>query len=75
MIGLAERLRNLRNEQELSTRDLSGRIDISYSYISDIENHRKTPSVNKLTMLADYFNVSVDYLLGRTDIRYIKDYT
>ena len=36
--------------------------------ISDLENGKTSTSIERLCMLADYFNVSIDYLVGRTDL-------
>lgn len=37
---------------------------VGKDFISDIKRKNTTPSIKKLQMLADYFNVSTDYLLG-----------
>ncbi|MCM1236201.1 MAG: helix-turn-helix domain-containing protein [Ruminococcus flavefaciens] len=41
--------------------------NINHSFISDIRHKNRAPSVDKISVIADYLNVSVDYLLGRTD--------
>lgn len=40
---------------------------INHSFISDIRHKNRAPSVDKISVIADYLNCSVDYLLGRTD--------
>ena len=40
---------------------------INHSFISDIRHKNRAPSVDKISVIADYLGVSVDYLLGRTD--------
>ena len=42
-------------------------LNLSSSRISDWRNGHRLPSVENLIKLADYFGVSTDYLLGRTD--------
>ena len=41
--------------------------NINHSFISDIRHKNRAPSVDKISVIADYLDVSVDYLLGRTD--------
>ena len=41
--------------------------NISKSFIYDIEKRNMSPSCDKISRIADYLDVSVDYLLGRTD--------
>lgn len=44
-------------------------MEISRSTIAGYETERKEPDYETLKKIADFFNVSIDYLLGRTDIR------
>ena len=48
--------------------DLVRDLGITASTVSDWANGKKYPRVDKMQLLADYFGVSTDYLLGRTDI-------
>lgn len=41
--------------------------NINHSFISDIRHKNRAPSVDKISVIADYLGVSVDYLLGRTE--------
>lgn len=66
---LSERLKELRNEKEISQRKLADFLKISPSTIAMYETNQRDPDTDMLQNLADFFNVSVDYLLGRTDIR------
>lgn len=54
--------------RELSQVELAKLLNLSQSTIAYYELNRKEPSQNTLQRLADFFGVSVDYLLGRTDI-------
>ena len=72
-MSLGNRLQLLRNEQKLERDELAKALNISYSALSKYETNQRFPSQELLVFMADYFNVSVDYLLGRTDIRNIKD--
>ena len=46
---------------------LGKEIESTRGTIGNFENGNKKPSLNMLIKLADYFNVSIDYLVGRTD--------
>jgi len=48
---------------------LAVKTGISSGLISDWEFGRKSPSLKNAIKIADYFNVSLDYLVGRTDIK------
>lgn len=63
----SERIKELREEKGLSQRQLAVEINVSQANISRWENGTQDPSTEWLVNLADYFNVSVDFLLGRED--------
>jgi transcriptional regulator with XRE-family HTH domain len=63
----AKTLRKLRKEKGITMEELAHFIDVSYSLIAMYENDKRQPTPKTLQALADYFNVSIDYLLGRTD--------
>lgn len=58
-------LKLLREEQELSKKDLADKLKLSPSTISMLELRERQPSLDVLNQLADYFNVDTDYLLGK----------
>ena len=60
-----ENLRYLRKEQNFSMKQLGEIIGVSESTISLYENGHRQPDFNTLIKLADYFNVTIDYLIGR----------
>ena len=66
---LALRLRGLRIEKHVSQLKLSVELGFSQSIVAAYEAGRKNPSIFSLCCMADYFNCSTDYLLGRTDRR------
>lgn len=65
----AERLKELRIEKGLTQSQLALNLNeqISQRAISDYEHNRRTPSIDAAIILARYFKVSVDYLVGNTD--------
>lgn len=60
-----KRLQALREQRRLSRRTLAELCGLSKNMISLYERGEKAPSVDALISLADYFEVPVDYLLGR----------
>jgi len=68
MATFAERLKQLRKEKDLTIEQLASNLGSAKSTISRYENGRE-PKADILQLLAEYFNVSVDYLLGKTDIK------
>ena len=68
MTEFGKRLKELREEKELSQQQLALEIHYSQSTISDWENDRIDPTATTVVAVADYFDVSTDYLLGRKEI-------
>ena len=62
--GLADKLKLLRTQRKLTQSHVAKCIKVTPSVISAYENGERTPSVEKLIMLANLYSVSVDYLLG-----------
>ncbi|MCQ5028692.1 helix-turn-helix domain-containing protein [Flavonifractor sp. DFI.6.63] len=60
-----QRLRFLRERKQLSRRALAELCGLSKNMISMYERGEKIPSVEVLIILADFFGVTTDYLLGR----------
>lgn len=63
-----QRLRELRKEKGLTMKKLGEMVGVGESTISQYENGKRQPDFTTLDKLAEIFNVSVDYLLGRTDV-------
>lgn len=72
--NLGPTLKALRIKRGLSTHQLSKLTGISQSSISCYENNSKVPNAGVLLELADFYNVSTDFLLGR-DETYKMDYS
>lgn len=53
--------------RRISQTKLSMDLNISQNAISRYENGLREPDFSTLILIADYFNVSIDFLLGRTD--------
>ena len=61
------RLRDLREDKDLKQRDLAKVLQIHQTTYSDYELNRLNVPVTALHTLADFYEVSIDYLLGRTN--------
>jgi len=77
-------LTELRTERGIYQKELALQLKVSIGTISNYENNVHFPDLATLCLLADYFGVTTDYLLGRTNYRYnpqslkqqlTKDYT
>lgn len=64
---IAKRLKELREAAKLSQAKLSKEINVKQPLIARYETAINTPAYGVLIQYADYFDVSCDYLLGRTD--------
>lgn len=67
-------LKKLRQDNNLTQDELAKKIDTSRSNIANYENDKNMPSVDILEKLSKLFNVSTDYLLGKSDIRNPEEY-
>jgi transcriptional regulator with XRE-family HTH domain len=63
----SERLYQLRTERNLSQKQLGEVVGLSHKAISTLESGTRGTTIEKLILLARYFHVSTDYLLGITD--------
>ncbi len=61
------KLRELRKKRKISQIKLSMDLNMSQNTISRYETGERQPGITELILLADYFDVSIDYLVGRTD--------
>ena len=61
------RVKELRFSKNLSQKSLGEAVGLSMQTINDIENGRRTTTMEKLVSLADFFDVTLDYLVGRSD--------
>lgn len=69
-----KRLKKERIKKGLNQPELAHALKVAKQTISNWENGNRTPDSNMLVKIANFFNVSVDYLLGRTEMRDIAIY-
>jgi transcriptional regulator with XRE-family HTH domain len=79
---IGSRIEQLRKKRKETQTDLAGVLNVKRQVISYYETGARTPNVDDLIILAEHYNTTVDYLLGRTeietvsvDIQMICDYT
>ena len=73
MRSFGEILTSLREERGIYQKELAAILKVSVGTVSNYENNIHFPDQEALLQLADYFGVTVDYLLGRTSYRYNLD--
>lgn len=63
------RIRNLREDKDLTQTDIANYLNISQRTYSRYENDERSIPIEVLSKLADYHNTSVDYLIEKTDVK------
>ncbi len=64
---MVKNLKVIRNNRSISQQTLATAIGTTQQSINKYENHKIEPDINTLIAIADYFDVTVDYLIGRTN--------
>ena len=72
MVFFADRIYQLRNEKGYTREELAAELGCMPRQIQDSEEGKLSPHAITMVDLADFFNVSLDYLMGRTDCREIN---
>lgn len=62
-----QKLKRLRKERKLTQQNVAESLHISRQLYSFYENGKREPNIENLSLLADFFDVSIDYLLGRKE--------
>ncbi len=73
MASFPERLKELRQEKNLTLSKLGKKVGLTNATISRYESGTRKPNQDVLEELADFFEVTTDYLLGRTNQKYFKE--
>lgn len=66
---LAERLKELRKERNLRQEQVAVALDVGMSTYCRYEQGKREPTASVIVRMADYYDVSADYLLGRSEER------
>lgn len=62
-----DRLKGLREDRDLTQDQIADILNITRSAVANYENGIREPDIHLLVKIADYFNISLDYLLCRTN--------
>jgi HTH-type transcriptional regulator, competence development regulator len=73
MSSLGSNIRKLREKENLSQKDFAKRIGISNVVLSRYEKDERKPDYDMLNKIADYFDVTIDHLLGREEKVKLKE--
>lgn len=65
---LAKRLKDLRESRRIYQKEMAEILGLSFRGYQDYETNKSEPKLKTLIAIADYFQVSIDYLVGRTDV-------
>ena len=68
MTTFKERFRALRLQNGLTQQELADKVGIGKMTVSQYERGVRRPDIDTLELIADFFNVSTDYLLGTSDV-------
>lgn len=71
MMLLNENIKKLRLARGLNQVEFAKILGVSKQCVSNWENDNVMPSIEMLIKIADYFNVTTDYVLGRNEKKYI----
>lgn len=63
---MSNRISELRQKNKLTQKELADKLNINYSVLSRIETGERSVRDDELLAIADFFNVTTDYLLGRS---------
>lgn len=66
---MLQNLRLLREERHISQQALGDAIGVSQPSVNKYENHNIEPDIETLKRMARYFDTSIDYIVGNTDVR------
>ena len=69
MQKLAERLYSLRKERDLTQEDAAKELGIALRSYCRYEKNEREPTAPILVQMADFYSVTLDYLVGRSDVR------
>lgn len=69
MKSIGERIKELREDKGINQLELSKIFNVHKGTISNWENNKRTPDTEMLKRISDFFNCSVDYLVGNSDIK------
>lgn len=73
VLEMKNRLIALRKEKKMIQREVADKLGIARTTYSGYENGSRNPDNDTLQKLADFYGCTIDYLLGRTEIKYNEE--
>ncbi len=70
---MIKNLKQLRTQKGISQQKLADAINISQQSINKYENHKIEPDIQTLIDLANFFETSIDYLVGHSDVNHVVE--
>ena len=67
MIDISNKIKDLRLEKNLKQKEVAKELNIATNTLSQFENNKGRPSLEVISAMADFFDCSIDYLVGRDD--------
>lgn len=67
---LGDRIRYLRESAGLKQKDMAFEFSLNENTWSQYETNKRTPDIDTIKKIAEYFHVSIEYLMGLTDVQY-----
>lgn len=64
-----ERMRSLRKEKGMTQKEMAAELGVGYRALQCCEYYERYPDAPGLVAIADYFDISLDYLMGRSNVR------
>lgn len=71
-MSINEKIKNLRKESGYTQKELSEKLSISERQYINIESGKSKPSLETIIKIADIYNISIDYIVERTNFRGLK---
>lgn len=66
---LKDRLKELRKDKNITQKELSKELNLAYTTYNGYEIGKIIPPIDKVELLSEYFDVTIDYLVGKTDLK------
>lgn len=73
-MSFGNNLKKIRQERSMTQEELAKKINTSRSNIANYENDKNMPSIDILNKLSEIFDCTIDYLLGKSDIRNANEF-
>lgn len=63
-----KRIKDLRTDNDIKQKEIANFLNCTQQQYSEYENEKRLIPIDRLELIADFYNTSTDYILGRTDV-------